>query len=368
MILVSGCAPSVIKLNTYMDDNPYTQYGKTSEREFHYDEAINLVLNEKWETTINGGFSNSSITAYDSVIFINDLSGRIYCFSIMSGKTLGQLKFKGSVFTTPIIHNSFIIFAIISNNENSSTLVYYDFKLGKEISSVEISGRVTVEMVKVDDGIILITETGQIIKFDFSAKQIWQYKTESFVHSSPASNSKYVVFGNDKGEIICIDVLSGNPVYRKKIAAPFFCGTVICENTVYIGNDDGNLYSIDLTSGNVNWAFQTNAKIKMEAVVSENEIYFGNLSGRFYKISRTDGTIIWETNTNGLLNVTPLRTKNVLIVPDANKNVHFISGDRGEIVNSLLIEGRAKLTPVIKNNLLFIGYENGKLRAYEINQ
>ena len=210
IIFIGGCAPSLIKLETYKDDDPYSQYGKSSQREFYYDQAISLNLTEKWESQINGGFSNSSVTVYDSAVFVNDLSGRIYCFSIVTGKTLGQLKYKGSIFTTPIIHESFLIFALVNNNENTSTLIYYDFKLGKEIASVEIIGRITVEMLKVNDGIILISETGHVHKYDFSAKLIWEYETKSFVHSSPASDNKYVVFGNDDGEIIWIDARNGN--------------------------------------------------------------------------------------------------------------------------------------------------------------
>lgn len=365
IIFIGGCSTSLIKLDTYKDDNSYSQYGKYPQRDFYYKQPISLTLTEKWEAEINGGFSNSSVTIYDSAVFINDLSGRIYCFSIADGKTLGQLKFKGSIFTTPIIHDSFIIFVLVNNNENTSTFIYYDFKLGKEISSVEINGRITVEMLKVNDGIILISETGHIYKYDFSAKLIWDYETNSFVHSSSASDNIYVVFGNDDGEIICIDARNGNPVYRKKIGASFLCGAVISGNEIFIGNN-GNLYSIDLNSGRVNWSFRTNTKIKMEAVVSENEIFIGNLSGEFYKLSRNDGKQVWKIDTDGLLNITPLLTTNVVIVPDANKKIYFISRDNGEIVNSILFDGRVKLSPVIKNDLLLIGYENGNLRAYEI--
>lgn len=368
IIFIGGCAPSIIKLETFKDDNPYSQYGKSSKREFYYDQTISLNLTEKWESQINGGFSNSSVTVYDSAVFVNDLSGRIYCFSLASGKTLGQLKFKGSIFTTPIIHNSLIIFVLVNSNENSSTLIYYDFKLGKEIASVEIIGRITVEMLKVDDGIILVSETGHVYKYDFSAKLIWDYETKSFVHSSPASDNKYVVFGNDDGEIIWIDARNGNLIDRKKIGGSFFCGTVISGNEIYIGNDDGNLYSIDLDSRNINWSFQTHAKIKMEAVVNQSEIFIGNLSGDFYKIAKLDGKQMWKTETKGLLNLTSLMTPEYLILPDANKKVYLISVATGEIVDTILFEGRVKLNPVIQNNLLFIGYENGNLRAYEITQ
>jgi outer membrane protein assembly factor BamB len=365
-ILISGCAPSLIKIKHSNDEDPYFQYGKYPHREFHYKYPISTTLTEKWESSISGGFSNSSVTIYDSAVFINDLSGRIYCFSLPSGKKLGQLKFKGSVFTTPIFHNFLIIFAVVSDNENLSTLYYYDTEKGKEIFSFEIAGRVTNQLLKTDEGIIVLSENGYLFLLDFMGTQIWQYDANSLCLSSPASNGEVVAFGNDAGEIICVNALNGSLIFRKKIADSFLNGAVINGRELYFGSDDGKLYSVDLESGNINWLFQTNSKIKMEAVVTEKEVFIGNLKGEFYKLSRSDGTQIWKLNTKGLLNITPLLSENLVILPDANKQVQFILRDDGSIVSSISLEGRLKLSPVIKNNLLFLGYENGNLIAYEL--
>ena len=375
IILAGGCNTSLIRLESYKDVDPYSQYGKSPYRDFRYEKPIGLTFTEKWEASINGGFTNSSVAVYDSSVFVNDLSGRLYSFSILNGKTLGQLKFKGSIFTTPIIENSLIIFAVARDKENISTLHYYDFNAGTELSSVEIEGRVTSQLLKLNDGIILLSETGHLYKLDYRGKIIWHYETNYFCHSSPASNNKVIVFGNDNGEIICVESedlnrntdFNSRLIYREKIGGPFFCGAVISDDVIYIGNNDGKLYAIDINSGIVKWSFQTNAMIKMEAVVADKEIFIGNLSGELYKLSKNDGKQIWKINTYGLLNSTPLMTPEYLILPDMNKKVYFISVDSGEIVDSLMLDGRVKLSPVIKNDLLFIGYENGNLRAYDVS-
>ena len=360
-----GCAPSLIKLETFKDENPYSQYGKSASREFYFNETINTNLVEKWEAEINGGFSNSCITVYDSAVFVNDLSGRIYCFSIKNGKTLGQLKYKGAITSTPILQNTTLIFVLSEINENSSTLFYYDFNSGKEIASVEIEGRYLTEMLKLSDGIVLISETGLALKYDFYGKKIWGYSTNQFTHSSPASDGNLIVFGNDIGEIVTLKSKDGNLVYRKKIGTTFSAGAVISNNTVLIGDDNGIFYSVDLKNGELVWKFQTGSKIKMEAVTTGEEIFIANLNGDVYKLNR-DGKQNWKKGTEGLLNITPVLTNNILILPDANKNIFFISRDNGDILDSLVLDGRVKLSPVIKNNLLFIGYEKGMLTAYDL--
>ncbi len=368
-VLLYGCAPSLIKVSVYPDLEPHLQYGKVSERNFFFPIKINPDLVERWETSINGGFAFSSISAYDSILFINDLSGRIYCFSTDKGKTLGLLRYKGAVFTTPVIHKSNIIFAVASEKENISIVYLYDFRNGKEISAKEVAGRITNQLILLEDGIYALAENGILYKFSFSGELLWQYDTKSFCHSSPALNSNYIVFGNEDGEIICIGLNNSNYklIYRRKIGSSFFGGAVIYDKQIFIGDDSGKLYSVDLNTGNINWTFNSGYKIAMEAVASESYVYFGNLKGEFFKLSRKDGSRIWKIDTKGLLNITPLLTDNFIILPDGNRKLHFVDIEKGEIIKSFSFDGRLKLNPVIKNNLLFIGYENGILKAYEIN-
>lgn len=367
LVFTGGCAPSIIKLETFKDETPISQYGQSARREFYVDKKVNVQLTEKWEAEINGGFSNSSVTVYDSAVFINDLSGRIYCFSIKNGKTLGHLKYKGSISSTPIVNNKTLIFVLTEINENSSTLYYYDFNSGKEIADDEIEGRYLTELLKLSDGVVLISETGLALKYDFSGKKIWGNSTGQFVHSTPASDGKVIVFGNDAGEIIALNSNDGGLIYKKKIGNTFSSGAVIFNNNILIGDDEGLFYSVDLNNGDVVWKIRTGSKIKMEAAANENEIFIGNLKGNLYKLS-SDGKQIWEKETKGLLNITPLLTNNLLILPDANKKIHFINRETGNIIHTIQLEGRVKLCPVIKNNILQIGYENGNLTAYEFNE
>ena len=109
--LIVGCSSSYIKVPVPKSENSYDMFGKTGKREFYIAQSIGDSLIKKWEAETNGSFPNSSITVYDSLVFINDLSGRVYCIGLNTGKTLGQLKNKGAVYTSPVIDNSTLIFA-----------------------------------------------------------------------------------------------------------------------------------------------------------------------------------------------------------------------------------------------------------------
>jgi len=364
-LFLVGCSSSIIKVNVSKDANPYQMYGRIPQRDFKVNISATDSIMLIWDAEINGSFPGSSVTVYDSYVFINDLSGRVYCFDINSGKTLGELKLKGSVYTTPIPEQSWLIFAAAQREIDKSILCFYDYSSGKMVQEITVDGLIMTELVKNDDGIIFNCENGLTAKYDFSGLLVWETKTKAFTHSSPVYDKGILFFGNDAGEIIALNGTDGSVMYRKKIADPFFCGAAASEGTAYIGNDDGNLYAIEMLSGEIIWKFQTGSRILMVPAVDDHEIFVGNLKGDLFSLAKNTGKINWVRNLGGVLNVSPLITENKLLVPDLNEKIIIADKERGEVLSVYNFDGRIKLTPVFHKNLLFIGYDNGILEAYE---
>lgn len=364
ILLISGCGTSLIKTSARLDNNAYWGFGRTPAREFFIDKNISDSISLKWENSVNGGFSNSSVAVYDSLVFINDLSGRIYCFYLENGKQIGLLKNDGAVFTTPYVYKNTVIYTAADDKENMTHLKYYDFTKGKMKYDVEVKGRSVTEMIGTPEGIIFNTEDGNIYKYDLNGNEIWNIKTYDFVHSSPSMKNDIIFFGNDNGEIIGIDGKRGKILYKKKTGESFFGGSSISGDRAYIGNDNGNLYAVDLQKGDIAWKYNSGAKILMAPAITDDKIYFGNLSGELFCLNKK-GNIIWQISTDGVLNATPFVTGNFLVVPDMNKKFYFVDIYTGKIVKSYNVDGRLNLSPVIFRNLLFVGYDRGELQAYE---
>ena len=365
LLLTAGCATSKIKTPYHRDDKAYSGFGKTPGREFYTDQDITDSVSLKWQNDANGGFTNSSVVVYDSLVFINDLSGRIYCYNIVTGKQVGQLKNSGAVFSSPFINRYLVIYAVAADKENITYLKYYDYDRGDLVKEIELAGRCQTEIIGTADAVIFNTEDGNVYKYDLKGDKLWKVETNSTLHCSPSMNEDVIIFGNDNGEIIGIRNKDGKILYRKKIGESFFCGTSVSGNLAYTGNDNGNLYAIDLKNGNVKWKFRSGAKIIMTPSVTPVEIYFGNLSGDLFCLDKNNGRLIWKTSTGGVLNATPYAANNLLIVPDLNNKFYFVNRNNGEITNTYPVEGKNKLSPLIYRNLLFIGYDRGELQAYE---
>jgi outer membrane protein assembly factor BamB len=356
----------LIKTEAQLDDSAYPGFGKNPAREFYINKNISDSLSLKWENSANGGFTNSSVAVYDSLVFVNDLSGRIYCYNLVTGKKAGQLKNEGSIFSSPYIYKLSLIYADASAGDNITRLRYYDFVMGVMNYDVEVEGRCMTEIIGTPEAVIFNTEDGNVYKYDMHGKEIWKTATKSPIHSSPSMHNRVIVFGNDDGELIGINSENGKILYRKKTGDSFFCGTASSGNLFFAGNDNGNLYACELKTGSIKWQFKSGARIVMTPSIIDDRVFFGNLRGDIFCLEKDTGRLIWKTSTGGVLKATPYASENFLVVPDLNKKFYFVKKDNGEITRTYLVDGRIKLSPVIFGNLLFIGYDRGELQAYEI--
>lgn len=365
ILLFNGCAKSLIKLVLNDESNSHLMFGKNNSRNFFNPVDVSDSLNLIWESEAYGSFTNNSVIYKDSVIIVGDLGGRIHCFDLISGKQVGVLKSKGSVYSTPIIIKYKLVYALVDQKENLTELIYYDMFNGKELEIVEIEGRVLTQMLLDVDDIILCTEDGNVKKYSSSGDLIWEFNTKSKIYSNPASIDNMILIANDKGELISLNSETGKQNYKVKLGNPFFSGISIDNSNAFIADNSGIVYSFDVKDGKLNWSFKSSARINMNPAIDDKYLYIGNLKGELYSIDKYSGQLNWKSELDGVLNSTPLVTNNRVIIANLFKSFSIINKLNGIVTNNYALESRCRLSPIIIDNKLIIGYDDGVLRAYE---
>ena len=132
LIFLFGCAKSIMKITAKKDDNPFRMFGNIPSREFYVPINVSDSLQLLWQNSVNGSFTNSSVSVYDELVFVNDLSGRVYCFRLEDGKQLGKVKYNGAVYSAPIPFKNLLIFPVTLEKENLTELVYYNYSSNSE--------------------------------------------------------------------------------------------------------------------------------------------------------------------------------------------------------------------------------------------
>lgn len=365
ILVFSGCAKSLIKIVLIKDPDPHKMFGKNSAREFYNPIIISDSLKEIWESDVFGGFTNNSVINNDSIIFVGDLGGRIHCFNVETGKQIGVLKSKGSVYSTPLIINTKIIYALVDQKEDLTELIFYDMYIGKELEILEINGRVLSQMLLDKEDIILCTENGLVKKYSETGNLLWEFDTKSKLYANPAMLDNNLLVANDKGEIISLNAKTGNQNYKVKIGVSFFSGITIEKHFGYVADNKGVIYSFNINDGKIIWNYETSARIMMNIALDEQNLFAGNLNGDLYAIDKVFGKLTWKSELGGSFNSTPLITKNRIVISNLFKKFTFIDKLNGNVVKDFELDGRCRLSPIIVKNKLIIGYDDGVLRAYE---
>ncbi len=366
LCLVYSCNPPLIIKNVGQITNGQMSFGKNPARTFYEDISISDSLKPKWIAETQGSYSNTSILVFNSTLVIGDQSGRLYAFNSETGKLIGYEKFNGSIENAAAVSYLRLFFVLNNMHERYSTLILYDFSQGKVMSEQKIQGAVVSELLKVDDGVIVLSTTGELVKYNSVGQTIWSVKTKSYTKCSPALFNDVIVFGNSKGELIWVSAKNGEIQSRNKIAGSFESGISVDDSICVIGDTDGNVYAINQLDRTVKWKSETGGKILSTPVFNSREVFVGNLNGYIYCMDKNEGSVKWSVKTNGLINTTPFLFKNILVQPDANKKVHLVKVTDGTILKSINFERRVKLSPVYYKNTLYLGRDKGIIHAYEV--
>jgi eukaryotic-like serine/threonine-protein kinase len=365
-MLFQNCSQPIMINDISSNPTGYFMFGKGINRDFYIDKAIQDSLELKWEFETSGNQANTSVVILEKYLFVNDLSGRVYVIDKNTGKLFGYEKIGSSVSVTPILYGKRIFITTEQKEEDYSSFILFDLVNNKVLNEDRIKGAVISEMLKLENGIIVLSSTGELVRYNLIGNRMWSARTHGFTKSSPVSNGKNILFGNEKGELINIDEKYGNLVYRKKISGRIESGLTIDHSIVYFGDSNGILYAVQISTGDILWSYQTNSKIISIPVFNSAKIFIGNLSGNIYCLSKTEGSLIWKTETGGVINATPLLFKNLLVQPNLNKQVNLIDVSSGIIIKTIPFERRVRLSPVYYEGLIYLGADKGSIYAYKI--
>jgi outer membrane protein assembly factor BamB len=365
--MITACRNSIALKDANHNGIGIMTYGPNLQRNFYINEELNYEdLEVFWENETHGSFDNFSVTMYDNFVFVPDLAGRVYVFDKETGKMYGHEDNDGEMPVTVNINNNKIYYFINNTKERYFTLNIFNYRFGSLYKEIKIKGKCSNEPLKLSDGLIILTEEGRLLKFDFIGENIWEYDSKEISISDPACMGDNIYWGTVKGNLISVDARNGELNYKNKISnSRIEAGITLIENRGYIGDVEGTLFKININKGVVEDRIMLDARTKSNPVINNSKLFIGDMSGNIYSIDINEMEIDWTTFVEGIINTTPLLFNNILVQPNLNKKVHFININNGNIEKEFEYDSRVKMTPVYFDNTLYIGIDRGILFAYK---
>lgn len=362
--IISACTQPIVFRNMSANLPGYYMFGKEPAREFYVKENLGDTLKLKWNAETSGSQYSTSVTIYNDIVFVTDLSGKLFAFNRENGKQFGYEKFSGAIPSAPVVSSLRLFFMVNNKEETYSTLTCFDFLSGKIMSESEIPGNVNNEIVKVNDAVIILSDDGIVYKYNLSGFRVWEKNTGSIARTIPACSSDNIYLVNQNGEFISLDLENGNENFRVKISGGFESGITVDGTSAYAGDNAGIIYCMNTKNGSVRWKYDTGSKIKSIPVYNEEYIYAGNLSGRVICLDKFSGKEIWKLETGGIINTTPLLLEDYLLQPNVNKHLDFIDAKSGRLAKRMGFDTRVKMSPVYYDGILYLGTDRGNISAY----
>ena len=217
--------------------------------------------------------------------------------------------------------------------------------------------------VKIEKDKIFVVDSNNVLKC-FSLKDgslIWEYKSDSSTIKSSkkisiAIDKNKVLFNNSVGDIIAVDIDSGNLIWITSTVNKInliqsyllkISDLVIQDSSVLLSNNNNEFISIDVNTGFINWKQKINTYIRPALV--DDLIFTVSLEGFLFVIDNPTGNIIRITD---VFDQPKIKKRNKIkpIGFSISETDIFLSTNQGKLLIIDILTGKTKSTLKIDND------------------
>jgi outer membrane protein assembly factor BamB len=317
-----------------------------------------------WEFNV-GDKVVASPLLYKGTLYVPTFGGTVYELNAKTGKLQRTLKFKGSLYATPIADGDLIYYPIAGS---SAGITAIDIATDTIRWTTTTGGQVQSSPTILNNQLIYAGYDGNVYSVNkTNGTSMWSYNTgaANAFYSSPAVSGPYVYIGGLNGIMYCINNTTGNLrwAYTTK-------GSIESSPTVYSGNcifgsDDYHFYCIDTATGKPRWIDTLGDRVISSPTEVGNVIYVGCFDYNFYAVNVIDGSIKWKLKTTGLIKSSPLLYGPYAYIGGYDKNFYALDTATGNVIWKENINGVIECSPLVddlsgitQNNSGISGYTN----------
>ena len=367
MLLGEGCSHLRLQHLLHSSTDDWMMYGGTAGRTNRRYDSLIPPLKIRWQYEVSGGFAGFGGSIADGVLCIADLRGEVSIIDIKTGKSLATKNFGSAIAGTPVIEGDLMIIAFAHDQKSIRA---YNLISGAMMWSKQ-SGDIESSPLLLDARVYVTTSDGKLICLDkFKGETIWVFdppvnRLHKMTRSSPASDGKIIVFGNDGGDLYAVDAINGQLKWKSSARGGIVASPSISDGKIFVGSLDSTFYAFDASTGEPVWMRHLSAKIYSSQAVDDRYLYMGTIDRTFYCLDKTDGSVLWNTQTGGVATSSPIVTGSVVYLGCLDKKLKAIDAKTGNIIWQYEADGRIKTSPVVWKNYLFLFPENRSVIAFQ---
>lgn len=168
-----------------------------------------------------------------------------------------------------------------------------------------------------------------------NAQLLWQSNTGQYakknyvkIHPVVAENSIYIAGGSSAS---AWDKQTGQKRWKTPVADTVTAGVNVGEGMIFVGTTGGNAIALDQATGKPRWVQALSSEILAVSPASNGMVVFRSNDGKVHGLSTRTGEVLWQQSRK-----TPI------------------------------LSLRGSSTPIVTGNKVIVGFDNGKLTAFDL--
>lgn len=147
-----------------------------------------------------------------------------------------------------------------------------------------------------------------------TGRSLHQVELGQYVMNSAAMRDGIAYVAHYGGEVVAIDVASGEFAWRTETGVEYHGSPAVTESLVIVPGTDKRLAAFDRVTGEEVWAFQGRRDFEGSPVVCESAIWIGGMDGRLYAVAPESGEELWNYDLGAQMLASPALSAGTLVV------------------------------------------------------
>jgi outer membrane protein assembly factor BamB len=206
----------------------------------------------------------------------------------------------------------------------------------------------------------------------------WTFEAEGKITGSanlataPESNRTVVLFGSYDNNLYCLEVQTGNLVFKHPAESYINGAIAVADNVAVFGSCDANIYQVPVADPEATVTIEAGSYVAANPAIADGVIYAGSYDGIFLAADAKTQTILWkfEEGEGGFLSA-PAVNETVVIVGSRDRNVYCLDRSTGKKRWVFSAQDNFDSSPVICGDTAAIdtaaiGCDDGRLYLLDI--
>jgi outer membrane protein assembly factor BamB len=178
--------------------------------------------------------------------------------------------------------------------------------------------------------------------------------------------SPRVLFGNDTGQMVCLDAVTGKPLWNPIPSAEgrINAAPAIHRDRAFFTSCDARLRALGLADGKQVFVTDLRNLAPGAACASDTTLFVGTDQGHVLALSQADGTRLWSFDKiadNAMVMASPALSGDTLVVAARDRHVYALNIADGRVKWSFATGGDIDASPVISDGRIYVASKDRRL-------